>query len=256
MLEIWNLHVKIGNKEILKGINLNIPNGEVHTLFGPNGSGKSTLMMTIMGYPEYEITEGQILFDGKDIQEMNITERAKLGIAISQQRPPSIKGIKLKDIFNFYIQSHQNKEETVNELIKKFNIEGFVERDINSGFSGGEIKRLELFQVLVANPKFILLDEPDSGVDPVQLSILSNMINDCLKFNSEKHSIKRKTGLIITHSGNILEYVHVDKAHLLIDGIIHCTGNPGIMLDQIKAEDYSYCIKCQTITRNSFEVKK
>jgi Fe-S cluster assembly ATP-binding protein len=253
MLEIRNLHVKIGNKQILKGINLNIPNGEVHALFGPNGSGKSTLMMSIMGYPEYEITEGIMLFEGIDIQEMDITERVNLGIAISQQRPPSIKGVKLNDILDYYIQSHRSNAEMIDKFIDKFNMDTFTDRDINSGFSGGEIKRTELFQVLCANPKFILLDEPDSGVDPVQLSTLGTLINDCLKINREQRSINRKTGLIITHSGNILEYVHVDKAHLLMDGIIHCTGNPGIMLDQIKAEGYSYCIKCQTLSRTSFE---
>jgi Fe-S cluster assembly ATP-binding protein len=255
VLEVRNLHVEIGKKKILNGVNLRIPKGEVHALFGPNGSGKSTLMMTIMGYPEYKISEGQIIFEGKDILELDITERAQLGIAISQQRPPTIKGVKLDDILNFFVQSEQSNTEKIDDLSKKFKIEPFIDRDINSGLSGGEIKRSELFQVLVVNPKFVLLDEPDSGVDPVQLSALGKIINDCLKIDGRKHSLDRKTGLIITHSGNILDFVHVDKAHLLLDGVINCVGNPGIMLDQIKAEGYSYCIKCQTMANNSFEVK-
>ena len=257
MLKIQNLHVSIEGKDILNGVTLTIPDGEVHALFGPNGSGKTTLIMTIIGYPEYKVTEGQILFNGKDILKLEITERAKLGIYISQQRPPTIIGVKLRDILDFYIQSDPSKKGYIDNMVKKFKVEKFLDRNINSGLSGGEIKRSELFQVLIAFPKFLMLDEPDSGVDLVQLSLLGDVINECLRikaFSHHRHSIERKTGLIITHSGNILDYVHTDKAHLLLGGIIHCSGNPGIMLDQIKKEGYKYCISCQNMAQHNRKV--
>lgn len=256
MLEIINLHVSIDNEKILKGVNLSIPKGEVHALFGPNGSGKTTLIMTIIGYPEYKVTEGQILFNDIDILNLNITERAKLGIGVSQQRPPTIKGVKLRDILNFYCQDNTKTQEYIDVMVEKFNIERFLNRDINSGFSGGEIKRLELFLLMVAQPTFLLLDEPDSGVDPVQLSIIGDVIKECLRIkDGSDTNLNRKTGLIITHSGSILDYVYTDKAHLLLDGIICCNGNPGIMLNQIKMEGYHYCIQCQKTAKKSFEVK-
>ena len=249
MLEIRDLYVKIKNKQILNGVDLTIPDGEVHALFGPNGSGKTTLIMAIIGYPEYEITKGEILFNGKNIIDLGITERVKLGIAVSQQRPPTIKGVKLRDMLDFYIQSDPSKKQYIKKIIKKFKVESFLNRDINSGFSGGEIKWLELLQILIILPKFLMLDEPDSGVDPVQLSILGDMINNCLKIKDHLvHAIIRRTGLIITHSGNILEYVHADKGHLLLNGTIRCNGNAEIMLDQIKKEGYAYCIRCQKMT--------
>jgi Fe-S cluster assembly ATP-binding protein len=246
VLEIRNLHVNVESKEILGGVNLSIPNGEVHVLFGPNGSGKTTLMMTIIGYPEYKVTKGQILFDGKNISELDITERAKLGIGVSQQRPPTIKGVKLRQILDFFTRLNPSKKDYLNAMVKKFGISKYLDRDINSGFSGGEIKRSELFQILITLPKFLMLDEPDSGVDPEQLAIIGDVVNECLKIkNNVKHKIERNTGLIITHSGNILNYIHTDKAHLLLDGVIHCSGNPGLMLDQIKKAGYNYCISCQ-----------
>ena len=248
MLEIRNLHVNVEGKEILGGVNLTIPNGEVHVLFGPNGSGKTTLMMAIIGYPEYKVTKGQILFDGNDISELDITERAKLGIGVSQQRPPTIKGVKLRQILDFFIKLNPSKKDYLNAMVKKFDISKYLDRDINSGFSGGEIKRSELFQILITLPKFLMLDEPDSGVDPEQLVIIGDVINECLKIkNNIDHKIERNTGLIITHSGNILNYVHTDKAHLILDGVIRCNGNPGLMLDQIKKAGYNYCINCQKL---------
>ena len=246
ILEIQNLHVSIESKEVLHGINLTIPDGEVHALFGPNGSGKSTLMMTIMGYPEYIITKGKIIFEGKEISKLDITERAKLGIGVSQQRPPTIKGVKLRQVLDYFIKLNPDRKEYFNDMIKKFNMGKFIDRDINSGFSGGEIKRSELFQILITSQKFLMMDEPDSGVDPEQLAVIGNVVNECLKIKDEKkYKIERNAGLIITHSGNILDYVHTDKAHLLLNGVIHCNGNPGIMMDQIKKKGYVFCINCQ-----------
>lgn len=254
MLEIKNLHVKIESKEILHGINLTIPDGEVHALLGSNGSGKTTLMMTIMGYPEYEVTKGEIIINGKDILDLDITERAKLGIGISQQRPPTIKGVKLRQILDFFIESNSKRKEYIDIMVEKFNMDKFLDRDINSDLSGGEIKRSELFQVMASLPKFLMLDEPDSGIDPEQLAIIGGVINECLRIKDHRGpTIKRNTSLIITHLGNILDYVHVDCAHLLLEGSIRCNGNAMIMLNQIKKAGYEYCIRCQKLTQDNFE---
>jgi Fe-S cluster assembly ATP-binding protein len=249
MLEIRNLHVSIGDKEILQGVNLSIPDGEVHALFGPNGSGKSVLIMSILGYPEYTITQGEIILDDQDLLGLEINDRAKLGLAVSEQRPPTIKGVKLKDLFELIVPDDEAGKAYAGEMVKKFNLERFLERDINDGLSGGEIKQSEITLALITRPKFLILDEPDSGVDPIQLKKLGNMINESLRkkqFDPPKCNLKRNAGLIVTHSASILEYVHTDKAHLLINGKIQCSGNPRIMMDQIKTHGYEYCIKCHS----------
>lgn len=250
MLEIKNLHVSINGNEILHGINLNITNGEVHALFGPNGSGKSVMIMTIMGYPEYKVTEGYILFNGKDIAELDINERAKLGIGVSEQRPPTIKGVKFRNLFELLIPEDKEGREYFDNMIEKFKIEKFLDRDINDGLSGGEIKQLELFLVLISNPIFLMLDEPDSGVDPEHLKKVCSMVNESLRdknfiVGSTGYKLNRNAGLIATHSSAILDYVHTDKAHLMMKGKIKCSGNPIIMMNQIRDKGYSYCINCQ-----------
>ena len=237
MLAIRNLHVSVQGKEILRGINLEIPDGEVHALFGPNGSGKSVMIMTIMGYPEYNVTQGQILVDNQDISELSIDERVKLGIGVSEQRPPTIKGIKFRNLFDLLMPKNKNERIYINKMMEKFRVEKFLDRDINDGLSGGEIKKSELFLVLISKPKFLILDEPDSGVDPEHLKMIGKMINESLR--------NRNTGLIATHSAAILDYISTGKAHVMINGKIKCSGNPGIMMQQIKKYGYEYCIRCQ-----------
>ena len=141
MLKIHDLHVRIGEKEVLKGINLNIEDGETFILFGPNGSGKTSLLMTIMGFGGYEVTDGQILFRGNDITHMPTYERARLGIGMSFQRPPTIHGLKTEDLVRMCAR---DREFNVPAMARTVNFESFLERDINDGFSGGEIKRSEL----------------------------------------------------------------------------------------------------------------
>jgi Fe-S cluster assembly ATP-binding protein len=248
MLEVKDLHVSIEDREILHGINLSIPDGEVHALFGPNGSGKSVLIMSILGYPEYSVTQGEIYLDGQDILGLDINERVNLGLAVSEQRPPTIKGVKLKDLFELLIPDDAEGRAYAEEMVDKFNLERFLERDINDGLSGGEIKQSELSLVLITRPKFLILDEPDSGVDPIQLKKVGNMINETLRekhYDLPKGNLKRNAGLIVTHSASVLDYVHTDRAHLLINGRIHCNGNPRIMMNQIRSHGYEYCIKCQ-----------
>lgn len=249
MLHISNLHVNVGEKEVIKGVNLKIPDHEVHALFGPNGSGKSVLISTIIGFPEYRITQGEIIFNGTVINDLEIDERVKLGIGILEQRPPTIKGVKLRDLVHIILKNREDEWDEIKILLDRFEMTSFLERNINEGFSGGEIKKSELFLLLMTRPDFIVLDEPDSGVDPVHLKLIGQMIGESLK-NKEKSvgsykSIVRKSGLLATHSAAILDYIHMDRSHILVDGKIICSGNPRIMMDQIRNYGYEYCVNCR-----------
>jgi Fe-S cluster assembly ATP-binding protein len=177
MLQIEDLQVKIGDKEILKHIDLEIHQGETHILFGPNGSGKTSLLMTIMGYPQYRVTGGKIVFKGEDITHMPIDERAQLGIGVSYQRPPTIHGVKTKQMVQICAKEGVDAE----ALAAKVNFSEFLERDINAGFSGGEIKRSELLQLMAQDADILLFDEPESGVDLENISLIGNTISELLQ---------------------------------------------------------------------------
>ncbi len=245
MIEIKNLTVSIQGKKVLRDANLQIAKGETIALFGPNGSGKTSLLKTIIGIPEYRVESGRILFNGADITDLAIDQRAKLGIGIAFQRPPAVRGVKLKDMLRICMELRGNyKEEKVNEFAKKLNLLEFLERDINLGFSGGEIKRSELLQLLAQNPDFLMLDEPDSGVDLVSINLVAKVINELLE--KEKTVSKRtKAGLIITHAGYILDYVNADRGCIMLNGTIICSGNPRDLLEDIRTKGYEGCIQCQ-----------
>ncbi len=210
MLKIESLSVKMREKKILEKVNLKIENGEIHALLGPNASGKSTLAYAIMGFPEYKVTSGKILFEGKDITNLPIEERAKLGITLAFQNPPSIKGVTLSTLLN-----------TISK--QAFNVKDFpmsfseiLEREINVGYSGGERKFSELLQIISMKPSFVILDEFDAGLDIMNLEKLTAIIQDKLICNDV--SI-----LLITHRGNILQFLEPDVAHVMLDGKIVCT---------------------------------
>ena len=243
ILEIRDLCVRTGEKVLLDHLDLAVPDGEVHALLGQNGSGKTSLMMTVMGFSGYEVTQGQILFKGQNITEMAVCERARLGIAIAQQRPPTIPGVTLRRILTYALRNTQNNEERLAELAEAARMEPFLDRSINDGLSGGEIKRAELLQLLAISPAFSMMDEPDSGVDIEMLALVGVLISRLFS-PDEKRKAKRKAGLIITHSGNILKYLNIDKAHVMHGGSIGCSGNPAIMLDQIGRYGYEECIHC------------
>ncbi len=240
MLHIEDLWVNVQGKEVLKGINLHIGKGETHCLFGKNGSGKTTLLMTIMGFDGYEVKHGKIIFKDHDITHMPLNERAKLGMGMLFQRPPTLRGVKLMDMLALCSGGDAAKGR---ELAFEYGFGEFLERDVNLGFSGGEIKKSELLQLLAQNPDLTLLDEPESGVDVENLTVIGDMIRRLLE--KDKHRNRTKSGLIITHTGFILNYVTADKGHVMLDGRLCCEGNPIDIFEGIQKHGYEECAKCQ-----------
>lgn len=245
ILKLENLSVEVAGKRILEDVNLEIPKGEVHVLFGPNGSGKTSLIMAILGFSSYRIVSGKIWFNEIDITRMPINERVKLGIGVAFQTPPVIRGVKLGDIIRIFIGNGTNAGQRQRELTKTLNIPSeFLSRDLNLGFSGGELKRSEILQVLAQKPGFIMLDEPDSGVDVENLELVGKILDNFLKGRS---------GLLITHLGYILRYVDADKAHVLLDKTIGCSGKTTEILSHILKEGYKWCEKCPTLRKRRYE---
>jgi len=253
MLQIENLYVSIGDKEVLKGINLNIDEGETFILFGPNGSGKTTLLMTLMGFSGYTVTSGRIVFKGVDITSMPTYERARLGIGMSFQRPPTIHGLETRHLVSMCARG---REVDVGGMAKKVNFDDFLERDINAGFSGGEIKRSELLQLMAQNPSLILFDEPESGVDLENMALIGNtarvLLDGAAAPNPEScmRDLRRRnktSGLIITHTGYILDYVNADRGQVMYNGVLCCDTRPTRprdILDHISRFGYKECIRC------------
>ncbi|HEY3373543.1 MAG TPA: ABC transporter ATP-binding protein [Candidatus Aquicultor sp.] len=238
MLELMDLKVEVSGKEILHGVNLQIDEAQTHVLFGPNGAGKTTLLMAIMGFPEYKVTAGKIIFNGEDVTYMPLHERARKGIGMSFQRPPTIKGLRTHQIIELSARDGVDIDAIANEV----NLGYLLSRDVNDGFSGGEIKRSELAQLMAQEPKFVLLDEPESGVDLENISLLGRAINKLLQKGMKRKRVN--SGLIITHTGYILDYVEADRGHILINGKVSCSGNPRDMLKHIKESGYDECAIC------------
>ncbi len=250
MLKIENLVVEVEGRTILNRINMEIPQGETHILFGPNGSGKSTLMMTIMGFSGYRVTGGHIYFNDEEITHMPIHERARRGVGVAFQRPPAINGLKTRDVVSLCAGS---REVNVDELAKKANFEPFLERDLNLNFSGGEMKRSEMLQLLAQSPDLVLLDEPESGVDLENVVLLGKIINELLERgirhrkdpDAPPHRKKgTKSALVITHTGHILDYITADKGHVLYDGVLCCARNAREILQWIREYGYEECFRC------------
>jgi len=239
MLEITHLHVKVAGNELLRNINLQIGEGETHLLFGPNGSGKTSLLMAIMGFSNYEVIQGEIKFKGQVINELPINERALMGLGISFQRPPTVRGVSTRQMVKISSRDGASTE----KLAAKMDMLEFLDRDINLGFSGGEMKRSELLQLMAQSPDLVLLDEPESGVDLENMVLVGKVVSQLLEKNL--HRRRKKSGLIITHTGYILDYLEGDKGHVMIDGTIVCTGNPREMIEQIRKVGYEECAECQ-----------
>ncbi len=242
MLEIKQLTVAVGDREILHDVNLNIGTGETHALFGPNGSGKTTLLMAIMGFPKYRVTKGNIIFNGKDITSLPPDKRARMGIGLSFQRPPVVRGVKTRDMVAACLTRRKDKV-SIDQLAERADLADFLDREINYGFSGGEIKRSELMQLLAQRPQLTLLDEPESGVDLENIALIGELINELLEKDHPIHA-RKSMGLIITHTGHILNYVNARTGYVMLDGKIGCQGDPHEILAEIKEKGYEECIKC------------
>jgi len=243
VLKIEDLHVEIGGKEILKGINLEVKEGQTCILFGPNGSGKSTLLAAVMGLGHCKVTKGRIFFNDEEITNMPIDQRARLGIGMMMQRPPNIVGVKLKDLV-------RTVNDDTNSMVSRsgeFNMNDFLERDVNVGFSGGEIKRSELLQLTAQCPGFVLLDEPESGVDLESIDLVGKKVCDLLYGCSCHRKGNEVSALVITHTGQILDYIGADIAYVLTDGAIVCSGRPTDLLKDIREKGYRECVQCRII---------
>ena len=188
LLEIEDLSVSIGSKQVLKHFNLRINRGETHALFGPNGTGKTTLLNAIAGIPRYTVDAGRIMFKGKDITHMSMDERARLGIGMAFQRPPALRGLRLKELIKII-----NPQADAAAILRKMDFEAFADRDVNRGFSGGEVKRSEMVQLLAQQPDFVMLDEPDSGVDLENIKLIGEAINS-LTQKDQRPSYRTKSG--------------------------------------------------------------
>ncbi len=242
MLEVKNItaRVKDSDIDILKNFNLEINEGEVHVIMGPNGTGKSTLSKVIMGHYNYEVNDGDILVDGKSILDMEVSERAKMGIFLCMQDPTVIEGVSnsefLRTALSEVTGEHVNLYSFIKDMEKSMNDvsldANMLHRSINAGFSGGEKKKNEILQMKILKPKYIILDEVDSGLDVDSLKVVCENINNYLKEN------KKASLLIITHYPRILEYLHPDFVHILSDGKIVKTGDIELAR-QIEKNGYS-----------------
>jgi Fe-S cluster assembly ATP-binding protein len=229
MLKITNLHANVEGEKILKGLNLEIKPGEVHAIMGPNGSGKSTLASVIAGNEEYEVTDGEIIFEKSNISELSADERAHKGIFLSFQYPIEIPGVTvtnfIKTAINQIRKAQGLKDMPANEMLKKIREKAamlsmdrkFLSRSLNEGFSGGEKKRNEIFQMAMLEPKLAILDETDSGLDIDALRIVADGVN--------KLRSKDNATLVITHYQRLLEYIVPDVVHVLVDGKIIKSGD-------------------------------
>ena len=238
-LEIKDLHVRIEDREILHGVNLNVAKGETHALMGPNGSGKSTLANTIMGNPNYEVTEGQILFNGEDLTEADPDERARAGLFLAFQYPATIPGVSVANFLRMAVNARREENIKVKEFgqVLGKNMEllkidrAFTSRYLNEGFSGGEKKRAEILQLAMLAPDFAVLDETDSGLDIDALRIVSDGVN---AMRGDERGF-----LIITHYTRILSYVKPEFVHIMLDGRIVREGGSELA-DELEEKGYEF----------------
>lgn len=242
MLKITDLWVSVEGRQVLKGINFSMRYGEIDILFGPNGAGKTSFMMTLMGFPKYKVEQGKIFFKGQDITNKDIYERAKLGLGVSFQRPPTVKGVTLRKIIEI-ISNNGFNEEIISENVQKLKLTGHLDRGLNDGFSGGEMKRSELLQLMIQKPDLVLIDEPESGVDVENIALVGEAINSLL--GKDRVKDPKRGAIIITHTGYILDFVNADKGYIIFDGNLVCGGNPRDILSEVKKHGYRRCAECR-----------
>ncbi len=243
-LQITNLHASIDGSEILRGLDLEMSRGEVHAIMGPNGSGKSTLAHVLMGHPAYEVTDGQVLFEGVDVLELEPDERSRLGIFLAFQYPSAVPGVTVANFLRMALNAHRRTPEgdenpiripeyrkLLEENMNMLQIErSMTSRYLNDGFSGGEKKRMEMLQMAMLRPRLAILDETDSGLDIDALRIVSEGVN---RLSGPDMGV-----LVITHYSRLLRYIKPDVVHVLVNGRIVDTGGPEVA-DRLEDEGYA-----------------
>jgi Fe-S cluster assembly ATP-binding protein len=230
MLKIENLHAEIDGNEILRGLDLEVGEGEIHAIMGPNGSGKSTLSNVLMGHPRYEVTGGSIIFRGQDVMELEADERARLGMFLAFQYPSEVPGVSVANFLRTAVNSVREEELSVMEMYKLLQEKmrvmemdpKFAERYLNEGFSGGEKKRNEILQMLMLEPRLAIMDETDSGLDIDALQVVSKGVNE---LRGPEFS-----AVVITHYNRILRYIEPDRVHVMLNGQIVTSGGKELAL--------------------------
>ncbi|NWN83261.1 MAG: Fe-S cluster assembly ATPase SufC [Halomonas sp.] len=246
MLEVKDLHVTVEGNEILKGLSMTINAGEVHAIMGPNGSGKSTLSAVIAGKEEYEVTSGSITYEGRDVLEMAVEERAQAGLLLGFQYPVEIPGVKNIYLLKAALNAKREAEglgeipapefmKLIKEKIAEMKMDAsFLQRSVNEGFSGGEKKRNEILQMLVLQPRLAMLDEIDSGLDIDAMKIVADGVNS---LRSEEHAI-----LLVTHYQRLLDYIVPDRVHVLVDGRIVKSGDADLARE-LESRGYDWVLE-------------
>lgn len=242
-LEIKDLYVSIGEKEILKGLNLTVETGEIHALMGPNGNGKSTLLGVIMGNPKYEVTSGEILLDGENVLEMEVDERSKAGLFLAMQYPIEVPGVTNSDFLRTALNQRSEKNiplfkfiQSMEANLKKLAMDSsLAHRFLNEGFSGGEKKRNEILQLLMLQPSIAMLDEIDSGLDVDALKVVASVLEEYIKTH--------ELGLIVvSHYERFLKYIQPTHCHIIVDGRIVLSGGEELV-NKIDSQGYDWIEK-------------
>ena len=231
MLELRNVSVAVGDKTILRDIDLKVHPGEVHVLLGPNGSGKSSILAAIMGLEPFAVTQGDILYRGDDISGLGVDARARVGLGMAFQRPPSLDGVTVAEFANAL-----GAREPFAKHADRLNMADFAERDLIVGFSGGEIKRWEVLKLFLQAPDFLLFDEPESGVDLEHIAAVGAAVKKLVSEPAQDGSARG--AFLITHTGLILEHVNADHGHILNAGQIIHSGPPKALFEHIRKAGY------------------